>query len=183
MPDRFVHRVVAGRWIDERRRSILRGVRRSSRTFSAFAISAYLASTFLPCEVPEGFRLAGSPGAIHAEPSSAQRPPTATDADTNHAHGHEHAEPGAGASSRPSPARDETRETRETSGLRLVFTAPCLCGCGDMRGTVGGGAARLGVAIPSVGVKPILAARVLQRSDAPLARFVSSVLEIEPIPI
>ncbi len=65
----------------------------------------------------------------------------------------------------------------------LIVRAPCACGCGETRALIGGGAARLGVAIPSVPAEGLPVAEAVRPTvDSPRAPgdvFLAS----DPIPI
>jgi len=90
-----------------------------------------------------------------------------------------------GEEGRRSPAFEQPHPTPPTdsSGAQLAFTAPCVCGCGDARATVGGGATRLGAVVPGQFVAELLSIRVESALRPDPGRFVFQVFEIDPIPI
>ena len=149
-----------------------------TRAISAIAMTAYLAAAFLPCEPIGKFdgEVASRPLNRFAPPAAAPAPR----ASSAHAHSvpHDHG-PAYGHEDGPAPAAHEHGRKRVNSEEhahhahgdehdhrrgeeRVVaargaadpnaagFRAPCLCGCGDTRSTVGGGTARLGSVVPGV---------------------------------
>jgi len=123
------------------------------------ALVAYLSAALLPCERDvDVFASVSTAVGTHAMPTAetgmASLPRASHHAAHEMAHGmkghsnhgaHHVAHAGRGA---------ETAHRRVALKSALVWMPKCLCGCGDTRATVGGGAARLGPAVPSTESSP-----------------------------
>ena len=108
-----------------------------AQIIAGFAIAIYLVVALIPCglEDPSFFSVA-SDVSVHGMTVAPESPHGShmhhgsrrTDADSAHA---------------ATPSHDRTKLNSS-----LVWTRTCLCGCSESRSTVGGGAARLGPAVP-----------------------------------
>ena len=134
------------------------------RVVTALAVSAYLAATFLPCEAPAGigFRPSGVASSSHSAP---------------------HAESMAVETSWTPQTYDHAAHAIDRSTSHLVFTAPCVCGCGETRSTVGGGASRLGPAVVEISPVPFIALAAIRAPGIFPTRVSSPIRVIDPIPI
>jgi len=120
----------------------------------------------------------------HAEEGASDRHPVAFAPSVAHASSRHHSS-GHDSNAADEPGRPATAQTRaaDASTAHLVFTAPCVCGCGDTRATVGGGASRLGAVVPGQFVTQLLSPPAESAVGANPGRFVREILEIDPIPI
>ena len=164
---------------------------------TALAVSAYLVATFLPCEAPAGigFRPSGVASNSRSAPHAESMAVVASGTPQTHDHaghamrakGHrpttmQHADQVAGTRKfePPQPAQAHS-DDRSTS--HPVFKAPCTCGCGDTRSTVGGGASRLGPAVVETSPAPFIGLAAIRAPDMFPARVSSPTRVIDPIPI
>jgi hypothetical protein len=120
----------------------------------------------------------------HAEEGVSHRHPLASAPSVAHASSSHHSA-AHDSSAADDPGRAESVQTRaaNASTAHLAFTAPCVCGCGDTRANVGGGASRLGAVVPGQFVTQLLSFPAESASRAHPGRFVREVPEIDPIPI
>lgn len=157
-----------GEWNRRPCRSTIGLLKRTRAIQSAFATLAYLVATLVPCGIPRleaGHAMPASGGAVHAraDKTVASERSEATHADHDHGQAHAHGAHAHGAHDHgaPAPAAPQVHPAEHadppeaalasSSGSpdsALSFKAPCVCGCSDTRANVGGGAARLGVAVP-----------------------------------
>ena len=143
----------------------------AGRFISAFAISAYLAATFIPCESLLAVSgVTASASGIHAMHSEQESQPSQTAASHDHVHAHSH-----------SASYEEIQASGKSA--RLEFRPTCQCGCSDTRSQVGGGAARLGSVVPGTVFAGLFDAEHPAPGIRVPPRAFDLDFEIDPIPI
>ncbi len=158
----------------------------ASQMIAVLAIAAYLSAAFLPCDRDgEKFLSAASPVETHSMSIATGMTPQSPHPQHHGGHGERaHRANSAHAADHGAQESPDAIQphARFAMGSSLVWLPTCLCGCGDSRATVGGGAARLGPLVLTAldAPWPIEAARLAR---GPVPQLIPAPAKlIDPIP-
>lgn len=144
------------------------------RVISVFAVAAYLSAAFLPCE-PVGEVFSSAPPGVesHVIPAA----PKTTASASHQSHHASHKDHGA-----HDTGKSQDSHHKVATETTVVWMPTCLCGCGESRAQIGGGAARLGPVVPAASVA-LLPPRLTTRAVRSGLRLVQAPdYLIDPIP-
>jgi hypothetical protein len=147
------------------------------------AITAYLSAAFLPCESDGGLFLSAPPPAKdRVMPTEARVTPSPSQ--SLHPSHHASHENQTGRTDHDAHHDAEAQNSHHEVAMEssLVWMPTCLCGCGDSRALIGGGAARLGPVVPPTAAAPGLSELTIQTTEATPRLLQAPENLIDPIP-
>ena len=144
------------------------------------AIAAYSSAAFLPCE-SDGEMFSFTPPPVETRVTLTEAKVTPS---PSHASHHASQQDQTGHTDHGAHDNREAQNSHHRGAMEsaLIWMPTCLCGCGDSRALIGGGAARLGPVVPPACAAPGLSEMTSLTTESIPRLFQAPDNLIDPIP-